>query len=136
MKVKVTLSSEDGVQWDAEAKDIGLVASGASMMSALEEMQEAIKRFFLNSFESKRIIEVICSKIKATASVTVSPLDPRPERPLECYESSPIVDGQSLIDDPNRLALPPGEEEIEGIDELPPMGAETIIDVDAVPVEE
>lgn len=140
MKVKVTLSSEDGVQWDAEAKDIGLVASGASMMSALEEMQLELKKFFANAFDSKKKIEVVCSKIKATAAVTVSPLDPRPETPLASFEQADplLIEGQDLIEGNDQLVLPPGEEEIgiEGIDELPPEDSDMIIDAEVTPVGE
>jgi|GEM_PF-6125890 len=140
MKVKVTLSSEDGIQWDAEAKDIGLVASGASMMSALEEMQLKLKEFFADAFDSKKKIEVVCSKIKATAAVTVSPLDPRPEKPLASFEpaDSLLIEGQDLIEGNDQLALPPGEVEIEieGVNELPPEDSDMIIDAEVTPVGE
>jgi len=134
MKVKVTLSSEDGIQWDAEAKDIGLVATGASMMSALEQMEENIKEFFADAFDSKKKIEVVCSKIKATAAVTVSPLDPRPEQPLDtfCQVDPLLIEGQDLIEGKNQLSLPPGEEEIEieYDDVIPPNTSGNIIDAE------
>ena len=106
MKVKVSLSSEDGQEWTAEAKDLGLSTTGASMMSALEIMQEEIQSFFNKNFASPKRVEVLCSKIKATANVTVAPLDEyRPETPLSEFTSEPVVNEQDLIDSPDRLAL-------------------------------
>lgn len=112
MKVKVSLSSDDGVSWTAEAKDLGLIKDAASMISALEEMQEEIQKFFADAFGSNKRIEVLCSKIKATANVTVAPLDDeyRPEKPLTEFTLGP---DQDLIDTPDLLALPSGEEDIE-----------------------
>jgi hypothetical protein len=139
MKVKVTLSSDDGIQWDAESKDIGLVTSGASMMSALERMEEEIQKFFANSFGSNKRLEVVCSKIKATASVTVSPVDPRPETPLTNFvpEEPFLLEGQDLIEGKEYLALPAGEEsdEIELEDPDTPDPSGTIIDADFTPVQ-
>ena len=115
MKVKVSIQSEDGQEWTAQAKDIGLTTTGCTMMSALEEMQDEIQKFFADAFGSKKQIEVICSKIKANAAVTVSPLDPRPEVPLDNFTQEPLIriDGQDILDGQELLQLPPGEEEIE-----------------------
>ncbi len=140
MKVKVTLTSTDGVEWVAECKDIGLTTTAASMLSALEEMYDEIRKFFAKSFGSNKEIETFCSKIKATASVTVSPLDPRPETPLTSFEPADplLIEGQDLIEGQEQLALPPGEEEIEidGGDELPPEDSDMIIDAEVTPVGE
>ena len=114
MKVKVSLSSDDGLNWTAEAKDLGLIKDASSMLSALEEIQEEIQKFFWNSFGSNNRIEVLCSKIKATANVTVAPLDEyRPETPLSEFTPGEVVTPHDQIAGPDQLALPPGEEEIE-----------------------
>lgn len=116
MKVKVTLTSDDGQEWVAESKDIGLVATGASMLSALEAMQDEIRNFFHDAFGSEKMIQVVCSKIKATAAVTVVPLDERPEKPLYCYEQQEDLDESSLIETPEQLALPSGAPDDDVID--------------------
>jgi hypothetical protein len=108
MKVKISLSSDDGITWTAECKDIGLSAIGASMMSALEDIELQIQEFFTNSFGSQRQIEVVCSKIKATAYVTVSPLEePRPEKPLDCYTTN-LVPEDHQIENDEQLVLSSG----------------------------
>ena len=112
MKVKVNLSTEDGTEWTAEAKDLGLITTGASILSALEEMQEEIQKFFADAFGSNKRIEVLCSKIKGAASITVAPLEEyRPETPLSEFSSEPKT-SQDLIEG-ELLLLSPGEDDIE-----------------------
>ncbi len=115
MKVKVTVSSEDGAEWVAEAKDLGLATTGASMMSAFERIQEEIQEFFRDAFGSSKRVEVICSKIKAVAAVTVSPLDPRPETPLDSFITTEppetlLLTGQDLLEGEERLRLTSGDD--------------------------
>ena len=102
MKVNVVITCEEGAEWVADCKDIGLTATGHDIESALVRIQQEIREFFAQNFGSKKQIEVICSSVRASAKITVSPIDPRPEVPLYTFgdDSEPTMECLTIEGEP------------------------------------